>query len=511
MRSIAAIVLCFTLASVAPPSARAIWLPPDIVEIPTERLITNLERQLATASPAARGGILLQLARLHAAAYAHKSDVTAVVNPMRWTSRPAQIVGPHDDRDVRGAIGYLTGRGGNLLEPLREPRGYDARYGCDARAVAAAVKIDGDVTIRFELPKGQRDAETVVARKVEVVASSVKEKAIGACLAARIAEEASFPAKAGASKVTLVFQFTTPEEAAEPHFGFGEYTVPYGVAPDPDDARAVADARAQLAKARARYQEIVKETPDNALAQLGLAWTLEQEGRVDEAVAAYRRAFREAWAKESALTHLGLGSRPIAAEAATYLIARLDRDKDAAEVAELDGALKRLATLPRPVTPIVVPLVDGVGLADVVDAGASARFDLDGSGHLRAWGWLGPDAAFLVWDPAGQGRVTSGLQMFGSVSWWAFWRDGYEALAALDDDGDGRIAGAELAGLALWRDADGDAVSDPGEVRPVGACGVVALATRAEVGADGVPTAAAGVVFADGTTRATWDWTPTSR
>jgi hypothetical protein len=56
-----------------------------------------------------------------------------------------------------------------------------------------------------------------------------------------------------------------------------------------------------------------------------------------------------------------------------------------------------------------------------------------------------------------------------------------EPLAALDDDGDGRLEGAELDGLAVWR------------------------ATGLE---DGVPANPRGLGLRDGTTRPTCDWTP---
>ncbi len=55
------------------------------------------------------------------------------------------------------------------------------------------------------------------------------------------------------------------------------------------------------------------------------------------------------------------------------------------------------------------------------------------------------------------------------------WDNGYLALGALDDDGDGRLAGVELRGLSLWRDANRDDASGDGEVLPVAAYDIVAL------------------------------------
>jgi hypothetical protein len=88
-----------------------------------------------------------------------------------------------------------------------------------------------------------------------------------------------------------------------------------------------------------------------------------------------------------------------------------------------------------------------------------------------------------------------------------FWDTGYDAMRALDDDCDGRLAGRELRHLALWRDANGNGVSEPGEVRSLADHDIVSLSfdhTRMD-DADRTPWAAHGVTFRDGSTRPTWD------
>jgi hypothetical protein len=97
-------------------------------------------------------------------------------------------------------------------------------------------------------------------------------------------------------------------------------------------------------------------------------------------------------------------------------------------------------------------------LPELVDRSARVSFDLDDLG-ARTWSWITPDAGWLVFDRRGTTRITSGLQLFGNVTFWLFWVTGYDALQALDDDGDGVLQGAELAGLAVWRDANIDGVS----------------------------------------------------
>ena len=59
-----------------------------------------------------------------------------------------------------------------------------------------------------------------------------------------------------------------------------------------------------------------------------------------------------------------------------------------------------------------------------------------------------------------------------------FWRNGYEPLAALDDNHDGWITDAELTGVSVWRDRDSNGVSDVGEVVPASQFGILAIASR---------------------------------
>jgi hypothetical protein len=180
--------------------------------------------------------------------------------------------------------------------------------------------------------------------------------------------------------------------------------------------------------------------------------------------------------------------------------------KDADEIAQLKKNSKTLQSMGRAITPIIVPLQPEARLTELVDTNAAVTFDLDGSGLPRKWGWITPKAAWLVYDSDGTGRITSGLQMFGSVTFWIFWRDGYEALSSLDDDGNGVLSGAELRGLALWQDRNRDGVSDPGEVCPLEASGITAISCTAEGNSSGMAWNPRGVTFHDGTSRPTYDW-----
>jgi hypothetical protein len=291
-------------------------------------------------------------------------------------------------------------------------------------------------------------------------------------------------------------------------FGYEPPFVPFGaVTPTKDEAKERA-ARAHLAKSIELYERAVKLAPADPAARLGRAWVIDQSGDRAKAVEAYRALVRDGWAKEKDLKDLGLGGHTVTAEAVGYLVPLLDPVADGAEIAELKSRADTLRKLPRPITPIAVPLRDGLTAADLHDDRAAVRFDADGSGIKKRWTWITRDAAWLVYDPAGRGEVDSALQLFGSVTFWLFWEHGYAALSALDDDRDGRLAGVELHGLALWRDANGNALADPGEVRPVADHGIVAMSCRYgrdESHPDRIAYSSAGVTFRGGHTRPTFD------
>jgi hypothetical protein len=298
------------------------------------------------------------------------------------------------------------------------------------------------------------------------------------------------------------------KKGGDPWFGYEPPFVPFGKAaptPDPEKEKA---AKAHLARAVELYEKAVALAPDDPAARLGRAWVIEQSGDNAKAVTAYRDLVRDGWAKEKDLTALGLGGHTVTAEAVGYLVPLLEPGADAEEIADLRAKAARLKRLPRPITPIAVPLRDGLTAADLHDERAAVRFDADGSGIKKRWTWITKDAAWLVYDPAGRGEVDSALQLFGSVTFWLFWEHGYAALSVLDDDGDGRLTGDELRSLALWRDVNGNGKPDPGEVRPLAEHGIVALSCRHEPDEshpDRIAFSRSGVTFRGGHTRPTFD------
>lgn len=311
------------------------------------------------------------------------------------------------------------------------------------------------------------------------------------------------------TRPTIPVQVTPqfPDDYVWPWWGYVQTPLPWTQF-SPPVADLAPDQGPHIVAAIALYRELLALQPDDLLVKLGLGWCLLRSGDRAGAVPLLRDAAEGTWAREREWDHAGMGGSQ-AQEAAGYLAQALDPVADAAEIESLRARIKTISKRPRPVTPLLVGLEDRP-LETLVHADARVPFDLDGSGLTRPWPWPGEDAAWLVWDPTGAGEIRSGLQLFGSVTWWIFWEDGFRPLRALDDDGDGRLAGGELDGLALWRDADTDGRSDPGEVLPLARYGIVSLGTAATVGPDGVLTAVEGARTADGRVLPVWDWVPRS-
>lgn len=286
-------------------------------------------------------------------------------------------------------------------------------------------------------------------------------------------------------------------------FGFTPKFIPFEVQTT-DDAQAKQQAEAALAAAIEQYQAALEVEPDHLATQLGLAWALDQAGQDDKAMSQYRAVIETAWKQEGGKRYGRLGGNYLTVEAARYLIPLLDPEQDGDEIKTLKSRIRKLRSLPRPITPIAIPLADGLSAEAIHDTQASVRFDADGTGLPHRWTWLNDRAAWLVYDAQGDGRITSATQMFGSATFMLFWENGYDALSTLDDNADRCLSGAELGRLALWHDANANGVSEPGEVRPLSEYGIKSLDCGYER-AGGHWQSPQGVVFEDGSSRPTFD------
>ena len=284
-------------------------------------------------------------------------------------------------------------------------------------------------------------------------------------------------------------------------------------------------------QARREFDEAIRLAPKNGLYYLGRGCLLEEVRKWEATAKAgdrptelqgititqIRRDYEKAFSleigedsKNKGMPVPGLGSL-VSYEAASNLM-RLSADKQFQGTEEHDAqiakeAMAKLEKLPRGiVTPIVFSFFPCAHLSELLAPGTIVDFDLRGYGGREQWTWVKPALGILVWDPLHTGKITSARQLFGSYSFQIFRATGYDALAALDDNGDGVLSGIELKGISVWFDWNSNGVSDPREVTPVEDLHIRAIATTAHEMDRIHPTNAAGITLDDGRTYRTWDW-----
>lgn len=312
------------------------------------------------------------------------------------------------------------------------------------------------------------------------------------------------------ARKTDTMQVVRRHEKEAAWFGYDPKHAPFEPVTKTTDTKTLQVAKDHLAKAIASYEEAVKLAPKNLTAHLGLAWCIDQSGDKNRAIEAYRKVAKAGWEQESKQEYGWGEGRFVSVEAGQYLRRLLDpqRFRDRQEIKLIDARAQYLMQLPRGVTPIIVPLIDEVPVHELIESEANVTFDADGSGLDRHWSWITPKAGWLVYDQHGTGEITSALQMFGNVTFMLFWESGYQALASLDDSGDGELAGAELQHLAIWQDVNNNGQSEPGEVKALAEWGIVAVNCNGLIKRNDQDVAAyapRGVRFADGHYRPTYD------
>lgn len=267
------------------------------------------------------------------------------------------------------------------------------------------------------------------------------------------------------------------------------------------------ERREHLEKAIAHYRRALDLDPEHFPSQIGLGWTLMKAERREEALQVIRPAFERAWNEEKNASGIEVG-RSLTLELGGYLLQLLTLPDDGREIHRARRRTRVIEAKPRWVTPILIPLGNRTDIASLTTAAPVVEFDLDGTEARCRWQWITPAAGWLVHDPLGRGDIRSGRQLLGGVAFWIFWNDGYEAMRALDDNADGELRGEELRGLAIWRDANENGISEPGEVRPLEDWGIAALACEGETVSNTLSVSRGGVRFEDGTVRPSYDWTP---
>jgi hypothetical protein len=140
-------------------------------------------------------------------------------------------------------------------------------------------------------------------------------------------------------------------------------------------------------------------------------------------------------------------------------------------------AQRRLAPPTGEGTPIVLSFTN----APVAMTTTSGEFSFEPGGRARS-AWPTAVTPWLVRDLDHDGRITSGRELFGSFTQVGerLAAHGFEALAALDTNGDGVLDARDPAfgQLLLWRDRNADRRSQPDELSPLAESGVTSLSLR---------------------------------
>ncbi len=121
---------------------------------------------------------------------------------------------------------------------------------------------------------------------------------------------------------------------------------------------------------------------------------------------------------------------------------------------------------------LLLPLTDGAGDFRLTSARDGVMFDIDGDGDRDQVGWpeRGTDVAFLALDANGDGRITSGTELFGAQTRPGA-KNGCTALLDMVKASGAPSSGSIHEGhalydkLVLWVDVNHNGISEAGELR----------------------------------------------
>ena len=107
-------------------------------------------------------------------------------------------------------------------------------------------------------------------------------------------------------------------------------------------------------------------------------------------------------------------------------------------------------------------------------------FDMDANGVAERVSWAVSGDAFLAMDRDGDGKITSGRELFGDRTVMSDGRvasSGFQALADLDGNKDGKIDALDEAfgRLRIWSDQDGDGRFEDRELATLDEAGIESI------------------------------------
>lgn len=211
-----------------------------------------------------------------------------------------------------------------------------------------------------------------------------------------------------------------------------------------------------------------------------------------------------AW-KNKGLTAYEAGAALIRLAEQDVLFPEQEKDK----LPEIKENIQKLDNKSGAITPIIFSLEKAIFPADLLESNLQVNFNLDGNGTNELWPWVKPSTGILVWNEDGKDEITSGRQMFGSVTWWLFFNNGYHALDCLDDNRDGSLSGDELKGISIWFDTNSNGKSESGEIKSLDELGIVSISTKATSTENNWPANKTGIKLKNGQTISTYDWIAT--
>jgi hypothetical protein len=134
-------------------------------------------------------------------------------------------------------------------------------------------------------------------------------------------------------------------------------------------------------------------------------------------------------------------------------------------------------------TPLVLDL-NGDGV-QTVGLNESVQFDLTDSGTPQKTSWVDKQDGLLAIDLNGDGQINSGAELFGNHTQLANGTtasNGWAALGAMDSNHDGKIEAhdANFDKLRVWVDANGDGVTDAGELHTLAEVNVASINLNAD-------------------------------
>lgn len=137
-----------------------------------------------------------------------------------------------------------------------------------------------------------------------------------------------------------------------------------------------------------------------------------------------------------------------------------------------------------PPSPILINFANNGAEDHLTSAEAGVEFDIDADGGLNqiAWTERGSSVAFLARDLNGNGEIDNGAELFGTATLLpngARAGNGFEALAALDTNHDGKISSSDVdfGKLRLWFDFNHDGHVSVGEMKTLTEMDVVSIDT----------------------------------